>query len=35
MGLILRMKKQQTMTERERDICNYILEHPEKVIMVS
>ena len=35
MGLIQRMKNQQTMTERERDICNYILEHPEKVESIS
>lgn len=35
MGLIQRMKKQQTMTERERDICNYILEHPERVESIS
>lgn len=35
MGLIKRMKQQEAMTERERDICNYILEHPEKVESIS
>ena len=29
------MKNQKTMTEHERDICNYILEHPEKVESIS
>lgn len=29
------MKKQENMTERERDICNYILEHPEQVESIS
>jgi len=35
MGLIQQMKKQENMTERERDICNYILEHPELVETIS
>lgn len=35
MGLIQQMKKQENMTERERDICNYILEHPELVESIS
>ena len=35
MGLIQQMKKQGNMTERERDICNYILEHPELVESIS
>ena len=35
MGIIQQMKNQKTMTERERDICNYILEHPEKVESIS
>ena len=35
MGLIRQMKKQENMTERERDICNYILEHPEQVESIS
>lgn len=34
-GIIQRMKNQQIMTECERDICNYILEHPEKVGAIS
>lgn len=29
------MKEQENMTERERDICNYILEHPEQVESIS
>ena len=35
MGLIRQMKEQENMTERERDICNYILEHPEQVESIS
>lgn len=35
MGLIQQMKKQENMTERERDICNYMLEHPERVETIS
>lgn len=35
MGIIQQMKCQQNMTEREKDICNYILEHPEKVESIS
>lgn len=35
MGIIQQMKKQETMTDRDKDICNYILEHPEKVESIS
>lgn len=35
MGLIQRMKEQENMTERERDICNYLLEHPEQAETIS
>ena len=35
MDLIQQMKKQENMTERERDICNYMLEHPERVETIS
>ena len=35
MVLIRQMKEQENMTERERDICNYILEHPEQVESIS
>ena len=29
MLLMREMRQVQGLTERERDICNYILEHPE------
>ena len=31
MSIIQIIKEQMNMTERERDICRYILENPEKI----
>lgn len=35
MLLLKEMKQAQNLTEREQDICNYILEHPEQVAVLS
>lgn len=35
MLLMREMRQVQGLTERERDICNYILEHPEQVAVLS
>ena len=35
MSIIQIIKEQMNMTERERDICRYILENPEKIEEMS
>lgn len=35
MLLLKEMKEVQGLTEREQDICNYILEHPEQIAVLS